>query len=88
MLMGRKQKINFKERESKMRSKPIRKNPNKERIFSQKQNIEDFDYIKDHRGKVDGENPKLAQEKHCTCCMSGKGDQNGNCIRKGSQKQK
>lgn len=44
-----------------MRSKPIRKNPNKERIFSQKQNIEDFDYIKGHRGKVDGEN-QIARE--------------------------
>ena len=44
-----------------MRSKPTRKDPNKERIFSQRQNIQDFDYIKDHRGQVDGKNPKLSR---------------------------
>ena len=41
-----------------MRSKPMRKNANKERIFTQKQNAQDFDYIKSHRGEVDGKNPK------------------------------
>ena len=51
-----------------MRSKPMRKNANKERIFSQKQNIQDFDYMKEHREKVNGENPKLSKEKRCTCC--------------------
>ena len=55
-----------------MRSKPTRKDPNKERIFSQRQNIQDFDYIKAHRGQVDGKNPKLFKEKHCTRCMEGK----------------
>ena len=50
----------------------MRKDPNKERIFSQRQNIQDFDYIKDHRGQVDGKNQKLSKEKHCTCCMEGK----------------
>jgi hypothetical protein len=37
-----------------MRSKPIRKNAHKERIFTQRQNIQDFDYTKSHRGQVDG----------------------------------
>lgn len=54
-----------------MKSKPIRKNANKERIFSQRQNIEDFDYIKSHRGQVDGKNTKLSKE-HCICCRDRK----------------
>lgn len=52
-----------------MRSKPMRKNANKERIFSQRQNIEDFEYMKSHRGAVDGKNIKLRAEKHCATCM-------------------
>lgn len=48
-----------------MRKKQTRKNANKERIFSQRQNIQDFEYVKDHRGKVDGKNPGLPEEKSC-----------------------
>lgn len=48
-----------------MRKKTIRKNANKERIFSQRQNIQDFDYVKDHRGKVDGKNPELPEKETC-----------------------
>lgn len=42
-----------------MRKKQTRKNANLERIFSQRQNIQDFEYTKEHRGKVDGENQQL-----------------------------
>ena len=61
-----------------MRSKPMRKDPNKERIFSQRQNIQDFDYIQSHRGKVDGQNPKLLEKEihHCGC---GECSNQGNC---------
>lgn len=48
--------------------KPIRKNAHKERIFTQRQNIQDFDYTKSHRGEVDGRNPTLAKEKVCESC--------------------
>lgn len=48
-----------------MKSKPMRKNANKERIFSQRQNIQDFDYRRGHQGKVDGQNPDLVKEKAC-----------------------
>ena len=55
-----------------MRSKPNRKNAHKERIFTQRQNIQDFNYTQSHRGEVDGKNPKLSKEKHCTCCADGR----------------
>ncbi len=50
-----------------MKSKPMRKNAHKERIFTLSQNTKDFDYIKNHRGLVDGKNTKLSKESHCSC---------------------
>lgn len=50
-----------------MRSKPIRKNAHKERLFSQRQNIQDFEYIKNHQMKVDGEFTNLCEKKECGC---------------------
>jgi len=55
-----------------MKSKPTRKNAHKDRIFTQRQNTQDFDYIQEHRGKVDGENPKIKENKDHHCC-------GGNC---------
>lgn len=43
-----------------MRSKPIRKNANKERIFTQRQNIQDFDAEKTVKSKNGG---KISQTK-------------------------
>lgn len=46
-----------------MRHKPMRKNPNKERIVSIKQNVKDFDYIKSHRGEVGAKEAELLKKK-------------------------
>ena len=51
-----------------MKSKPNRKNAHKERIFTQRQNIQDFNYTQSHRGEVDGKNNELLKEKVCDSC--------------------
>ncbi len=51
-----------------MKSKPMRKNAHKDRIFTLRQNIQDFHYIRNHQEKVDGKNPKILENKDHHCC--------------------
>lgn len=47
-----------------MRAKPTRKNARKERIFSLRQNIQDFDYLKDYRAKGRNKRQKSSAEQY------------------------
>ncbi len=39
--------------------KPVRKDPDKERIFTLRQNTQDFVYIKEHQKHLDRQNPDI-----------------------------
>ena len=46
-----------------MRSKPIRKNAHKERIFTLRQNRTDFDYSKDRQAEMDNKIHELCDKE-------------------------